>query len=475
MKIASSQVFHFSPLRSLSTAQQQMLQTGTLLHHHTCIDHEEYQNFASQELILEQQLLIRRSIFSLDSLRLPLSSPSINLPSNNISLNGDDSIDSIPVTVTVKECDLTVKECDLTIETINLALPHESESSLTKSFTTCSDKSIKTDESCNNTKSQSFDDVTSHCTQSDANLFKSSRQKKRIQRYYTEHTKLSPPTPTVAKMLGPGSVSKSFSLYFSSQDMWLSSPLDQSDCIDDATAQAAYWSHSFHDEHNNENENSCITNSNSCNFEHDPLRIDIVDLPTFNASDAAPLTSICSDKNSGFSGGWWSPDLKQLASKNCSTFAPSTLQRHHGRQQHSLQRALHLNSSMLSEVSTVPSVPLSSSSLTASSNFSPAGTAFARQHHIKSAWSDNGYRQVDNRLGPGSCSKEMAADGWRRQQLLTNLLIAVPGNGGTDESLSRISDELNENSSDAMWCPKYHLKDDDDSGNIFDDGSGENV
>jgi len=148
------------------------------------------------------------AIFSLDSLRLQLSSSSSDLSFCNKSHEEDHNV------TTKNECDV------LTIETINLV---EFENSLAKSLTTsCTEKSVTTNESYIKTQPQSFEvdevhDIPSHITRSESTIsthFSCSRQRKRIQRYYTQQTKSSPcASPAVAPMLGPGSVSKSFSLH----------------------------------------------------------------------------------------------------------------------------------------------------------------------------------------------------------------------------------------------------------------------
>mmetsp|Transcript_9383 Transcript_9383/g.12977 ORF Transcript_9383/g.12977 Transcript_9383/m.12977 type:complete len:430 (+) Transcript_9383:415-1704(+) len=405
------------------------------------------------------------AIFSLDSLRLQLSSSSSDLSFCNKS-HEDHNV------TTKNECDV------LRIETINLVSPPEFENSLTKSLTTCSEKSVTTDESYIKTQPQSFEvdevhDIPSHITRSESTIsthFSCSRQRKRIQRYYTQQTKSSPcASPAVAPMLGPGSVSKSFSLHSSRQDLfspWLSSPensLDHSDSSDTA-AQASYWSHSLYDEPPTNTESGGLRGNTGNVFsisEHDPLHIDIVDLPTFCASDAAPLTSIRSDRDSGCSSGcWWSPDPKRAASKYCPTHTP--VRRHHtatGRQQHSLQRALHLNSS-LSEGGPLMSLPSSSSSSASSSLLlSPASG-----RHPKPAWSDDSFRHADSRVGPpGSCSKEGTLDGCKRQQLLTQLLVAAPDQfpfSGSADGLACIAEEVHEETRSGSKL--FDVGDDDD-------------
>jgi len=226
---------------------------------------------------------------------------------------------------------------------------------------------------------------------------------------------------------------------------------DHSDSSDTA-AQAGY---SLYDEPLTNNGNMFSIS------EHDPLHIDIVDLPTFCASDAAPLTSIRSDRDSGCSSGcWWSPDPKRAASKYCPTHTP--VRRHHtatGRQQHSLQRALHLNSS-LSEGGPLMSLPSSSSSSASSSLLlSPASG-----RHPKPAWSDDSFRHADSRVGPpGSCSKEGTLDGCKRQQLLTQLLVAAPDQfpfSGSADGLACIAEEVHEETRSGSKL--FDVGDDDD-------------
>ena len=100
------------------------------------------------------------AIFSLDSLRLQLSSSSSDLSFCNKSHEEDHN-------VTMKnECDV------LTIETINLV---EFENSLAKSLTTCSEKSVTTNESYIKTQPQSFEvdevhDIPSHITRSESTI-----------------------------------------------------------------------------------------------------------------------------------------------------------------------------------------------------------------------------------------------------------------------------------------------------------------